>query len=113
MRSNLVVRPAMMKDHMIKVAPSATYLGMKVSEDRVRESIHESAKNRILKAWTRVREIKAIINDHRVKQIGWLKAGVVLTRAIILPSLTYSSEVWYSMYKYTKNYIEAEYKAMI
>ena len=113
MRDNLRRDPAMMQGNEIGVVESASYLGMTISESGFRETIHMTAKNRTLKAWGRVKEIKAVINDHRMKHIGWLKAGVLLIRSVVIPSITYSSETWAQMYKYTRNMIEFEYKSMI
>ena len=113
MRENLRSDPAMMQGNPVKVTKVATYLGMKVSQVGYRESIHATACHRVTKAWERVKGIKSVINDYRMSRVGWLKAGVTLIRAEILPSLTYSCEVWVDMYEYTRKMIEHEYKAII
>ena len=112
-RENLKRDPALMQGLPVKVSESATYLGMKVSETGHRETIHATACHRVIKAWGRVKEIKDAINDHRMKGSGWLKAGILLIRAIVIPSLTYSCESWVEMYEYTKKMLVTEYKAII
>ena len=113
MRNNLKAEPALMQGNPIKISEEATYLGMKVSQVGYRESVHLTARHRVTKAWERVKGIKTVINDYRMNKVGWLKAGVTLIRAEVLPSLTYSCEVWVDMYEYTRKMIEHEYKAII
>ena len=112
-REKLRTDPARMQGMPVKVSNSATYLGMKVSELGHRETIQATAQHRVIKAWGRVKEIKDAINDHRMRGSGWLKAGIILIRAVIIPSLTYSCESWVEMYEYTKKMIVTEYKAII
>ena len=113
MRVRLTADPVQMQGHRVKVTSSAMYLGMKVSKAGYRETIHEMVKHRVTKAWARVKEIKMVINHPRMKVVGWLKAGFALIKAVIIPALTYSCETWTGMYRYTQNYIEAEFKSMI
>ena len=102
-----------MHGNPVKVTEVATYLGMKVSQIGYRESVHATACHSVTKAWEQVKGIKSVINDYRMSRVGRLKAGVTLIRAEILPSLTYSCEVWVDMYKYTRKMIEHKYKAFI
>ena len=39
-------------------------------------------------------ELKSIINDARMSRLGWLRVGAQLIRSVIIPSLTYSADVW-------------------
>ena len=52
-------------------------------------------------------------NDPRMAGVGWLKSAIILSKAIIIPSLLYSSEVWAESYKYTEKTLEDEYKSML
>ena len=113
MRTSLKEVPAVMQGMPVKVSKVATYLGMKVSQTGHKETIHATAQHRVIKAWGRVKEIKDSINDYRMRGAGWFKAGIILIRAVIIPSLTYSSEAWVEMYEYTRKMLVTEYKAII
>ena len=67
-RENLTRDPALMQGHPVKVASSAMYLGMRVDQTGYRETIHATVKHRVTKAWGRVKEIKEVINNHRMRE---------------------------------------------
>ena len=113
MREKLIKLPAKMQGHPIKVSESGMYLGMKVSQNGHRDSVDMTVTHRVAKAWGRVAEIKAQINDARMTAVGWLKAGVQLIRSVIIPSLTYSADVWVVMNKSTEKFLRDEYKSMV
>ena len=113
MRENLIARPALMQGHPVKVVDSGMYLGMKISQQGHRDTVDLTVRHRIAKTWGRVAEIKNQINDARMSRLGWFRAGVQLIRSVIIPSLTYSSDVWVAMNKSTEKLIKDEYKSMI
>ena len=113
MRKALVDVPARMQGNDIKVVDSALYLGMKVSQAGFRDSIDKTVNHRIAKAWGRVAEVKAVINDSRMSRLGWLRAGATLIRSVIIPSLTYPADVWVSMNKGTEKTLASAYKSMV
>ena len=113
MRERLMKKPALMQGNPVKVSKAGTYLGMVVSELGYRDTIDLTARHRVAKAWGRVADLKAVINDTRLSRTGWLRAGVILIRAILIPSITYSAEVWLGANKATENYVSHEYKSMI
>ena len=86
---------------------------MKVSQEGHKDTIDLTARHRVAKAWGRVAEIKSNINDPRMMCIGWLKAGITMIRSMIIPSITYSGDVWISVNKGTEEYVKDEYKRMI
>merc|ERR1711893_217701 len=45
--------------------------------------------------------------------LGWLRAGITFIRATIIPSITYSSDVWLSANKCTEKYVTDEFKSMV
>ena len=53
-----------------------------------------------------------MVDDARMRSVGWFKAAVTLIRSVIVPSLTYSADVWIVMNKQTRRR-QKEYKAMI
>ena len=113
MRENLVQRPAMMQGHPVKVAESGMYLGMKVSQEGHKDTIDLTVRHRVAKAWGRVAEIKSNINDVRMSRMGWLRAGILLIRSVIIPSVSYSGDVWLAMNRVTEKYLIDEYKSMM
>ena len=68
---------------------------------------------RVAKTWGRVADLKSVINDARMTRLGWLRAGIILIRSVVVPSLSYSGDVWMSMNKATEKYVKDEYKGMI
>ena len=58
-------------------------------------------------------DIKSVINDAKMRRVGWLRAGITLIRATIIPSIAYSSDVWLSANKATEKYVTDEFKSMI
>ena len=72
-----------------------------------------TVKHQIAKAWGKVAEIKAVINDARMGRLGWLRSGVTLIKAIIIPSLTYPADVWLTMYKKSEKALRDSYKSMV
>ena len=113
MSERLQKKPALMQGNPVKVSESGTYLGMLVSNLGYKDSIDKTARHRVAKAWGRVADIKAVINDTRMRRTGWLRAGITLLRAIIIPSITYSADVWLGANKATEKYVRDEYKSMI
>ena len=113
MRDTLTTDPAKMQGNPIKIVKSGMYLGMKISQDGHKDTIDATVKHRVAKAWGRVAEVKSSINDARMTTVGWLRAGVNLIRSVIIPSLTYSADVWANMNKCTEKYLRDEYKGMI
>ena len=113
MRERLTDSPAEMQGNAIKVSSSGMYLGMKISQEGHRDSADMTARHRIAKAWGRVAEIKSQINDAKMTSIGWLKAGITLIGSVIIPSITYSGDVWLAINKATEKYVIDEYKSMI
>ena len=63
MREKLTKVPAKMQGNPIMVSGSGMYLGMKVSQNCHRDSVDMTIKHRVAKAWGRVAEIKAQINE--------------------------------------------------
>ena len=86
---------------------------MKVSQHRHRDSFDMTIKHRVAKAWGRVAEIKGQINDARMTSVGWMKAGIQLIRSVIIPSLTYSADVWVVMNKSSEKFLRDEFKSMV
>ena len=113
MRDALTSNPAVMQGNAVKVVESGMYLGMKISQSGHRDSVDLTVKHRIAKAWGKVAEVKAVINDARMGRLGWLRSGVTLIKAIIIPSLTYPADVWLSMYKKTEKALRDAYKSMV
>ena len=113
MRERLNKKHAVMQGNPIKVSSTGMYLGMKISDQGFRDTIDKTARHRVAKAWGRVAEIKSVINDARMSRVGWLRAGITYIRATIIPSITYSSEVWLSANKSTEKYIADKFKSMV
>ena len=113
LRLKLMTSPAIMQGFPVKVADTAMYLGMKVNQTGFRQTIDSTVRHRVSKAWDRAREIKIVIDDPRMRRLGWLRAGITLFRAVIIPAITYSCKVWADMYRYTRHFLETEYKAML
>ena len=89
MRESLIKNPAVMQGNKVKVTDSGLYLGMKVSQEGYKDSIDQTVKHRISKAWGRVVELKTVINDARMIKLGWLRSGITLVKAVVIPALTY------------------------
>ena len=113
MRERLTIKPAVMQGNPVKVSSSGMYLGMKVSELGFRSTLDLTARHRISKAWGRVTDVKATINDTRMLRIGWLRSAIVLIKSVIIPSITYSADIWLAANKSTEKYVTDEYKAII
>ena len=113
MRENLEERPALMQGNPVKVSRSGMYLGMVVSEDGHRASIDLTIRHRVAKSWGRVADIKSTINDSRMYRLGWLRAAVVLIRSVVIPSLTYSADVWVALNKVSEKFLKDEFKSMV
>ena len=113
MRTRLTDKPAMMQNNPIKVAKTGMYLGMVISDLGFRDSIDKTARHRVAKAWGCVADIKSVINDSRLARTGWLRAGITLIRAQIIPSLTYSADTWLGANKCTEKFISDAYKSII
>ena len=113
MREALTKNPAMMQGHPVKVSDSGMYLGMRLSQKGHRDTVDQSVKHRVAKAWSKVADIKTVINDGRARKIGWLRSGVTLIKAIIIPSLMYGGDTWVAMNKSTENFLKTEYKAIV
>ena len=45
--------------------------------------------------------------------MGWFKTAITLVRAVLIPSLTYSADVWISMNRATEKLLHEVYKAMV
>ena len=113
MRQSLTENPAKMQKHDVKVVSSGMYLGMRLSQEGFRDSIDQTVQHRITKAWGKVAEIKAVINDGRMRRLGWLRSGITLIRSSIIPALTYPADVWFAMNKATEKTLKDAYKSMI
>ena len=113
MRDRLTSNPPLMQGNPVKLASDGMYLGMKVSQAGHRDTVDKTVKHRISKAWGRVADLKNAVNDARMRPTGWFKAAVTLSRAIIIPSLTYSADVWVLMNKATEKLLHKEYKSML
>ena len=113
LKETLTQDPAVMQGNSVKLVESGMYLGMRVSQKGHRDTVDLTVKHRVAKAWGRAADIKTVINDANMRCIGWLRAGIELTRSIIIPSLTYSSDVWIMMNKATEKYLVDEYKSML
>ena len=113
MRERLTKKPAMMQGNPVKVSSAGMYLGMKVSQLGYRSTIDMTARHRMSKAWGRVTDVKATINDTRMVRIGWLRSAIVLIKSVIIPSITYSADIWLAANKATEKYVTDEYKAII
>ena len=113
MRERLEKKPAMMQGNPVKVAKTGMYLGMVISDQGFKDSIDKTAKHRVAKAWAAVADIKSVINDTRLARTGWLRSGITLIRAMIIPSLTYSADIWLAANKVTEKYVKDEYKSII
>ena len=113
MRERLEKKPAMMQGNPVKVTKSGMYLGMVISDLGFKDSIDRTAKHRVAKAWAAVADIKSVINDTRLARTGWLRTGITLIRAMIIPSLTYSADIWLAANKVTEKYVKDEYKSII
>ena len=113
LREKLTNNPAMMQGNPVKVSESGMYLGIKVSQEGFRDTINLTVLHRVAKAWGRVAELKSIINDARMSRLGWLRVGAQLIRSVIIPSLTYSADVWLAANKGTEKFLKDEYKGII
>ena len=51
------------------------YLGMKISELRHRDMINLTVKHKVAKTWGRVAEIKEVINNAKMRRMGWGEVG--------------------------------------
>ena len=112
-RENLVSRPALMQGNPVKVSKSGMYLGMVVSEEGHRATVDLTIRHRVAKSWGRVADIKSTINDSRMYRLGWLRAAVVLIRSVVIPSMTYSADVWIAMNKVSEKFLIDEFKSMV
>ena len=78
------------------------YLGMKISELGHRDTVDLTVRHRVGKAWGAVANIKSSINDARMRRQGWLRSGILLFRSVIIPSISYSGDVWWGELGYGK-----------
>ena len=113
MREQLTSDPAVMQGKPVKVSSDGMYLGMRISQEGHRDTVDMTVRHRVAKAWGRVAELKATVNDARMTYIGWLRTGINLIRGVIIPSISYSGDVWLAMNKATEKFIRDEYKGMI
>ena len=86
---------------------------MKISQRGHKDSVDMTVRHRVAKTWARVADLKAVINDARMSRLGWLRAGITLIRAVIIPSIAYSGDVWVSANKATEKFLRDEYKNII
>ena len=113
MRERLANNPAMMQGNPVKVSEAGMYLGIKVSQCGHKDTIDMTVRHRVAKTWGRVADIKAVINDARMSKLGWLRAGITLIKAIVIPSMSYSGEVWVNANKATEKFLRDEFKSII
>ena len=73
----------------------------------------ETIKKRIDKAWSRVVNIKHMINNPAVSQFGCLLVGVTLVNSNLLPILSYSAEVWLGAPMYAVQIVKSALKKMV
>ena len=87
----------------------------KVASEEIRgiERLFVVVKHRVSKAWGTVAVVKATINNARMSRVGWLIAGIAQIRGVIIPSISYSGDVWVAINKATKKFIKDEFKGMI
>ena len=113
LRAKLVSDPAVMQQHPVKVSEAGMYLGAKISQKGHKDTVDLTVRHRVSKTWGRLADLKAVINDSRMSKLGWLRAGITLIRAVIIPSLTYSGDVWMNSNKATEKFLRDEYKNII
>ena len=109
MRESLTKNPSEMQGNPVKVASSGMYLGMKISQSGHKDTIDMMVKHRVAKTWGRVADIKSVINDSRMLRLGWLRAVITLIRAVVIPSLTYSGDVWVVANKATEKFLSPQH----
>ena len=112
-RNNLSMVPVMVQGQETTVVVKETYLGMILHQDGVNESIKETVKSRTAKAWSKVPAIKGMVNDMRIREFGWLKAGILLFQSIVPSTMLYSVEAWLWCPKNIINTLEANYKKIL
>ena len=113
MRDDLKSNPVIIQGHEISIADQDTYLGMKISQAGVLDSISKTFEERKANAWNKLYSFKKMLRHPAMQMNGFIKSAVTLFRATIIPTLLYSCESWYGLTKKTLKYIEKTYKKMI
>ena len=113
MRQRLEASPVIIQGNEIKVVSADTYLGVKISQAGVKDSIKMTFEERKSKAWNKVFAFKKMLRHPAMQRNGHIKSAVGMFRAVIIPTLLYSAECWFGITKGMLNNIEKVYKKMI
>ena len=112
-RDNLRANPVIIQGHEIEVCESDTYLGVKITQAGVADSIRQTFEERKQKAWSKVFAFKKMLRHPAMQRNGYIKSAVALFRAVIIPTLLYSSECWFGVSAGMVKLVEKTYKKMI
>ena len=113
MRENFVKKPLIVQDHEVKVSEEEPYLGFKISQKGLVESVDRSIQTRVGRAWARVLEIKRLANHIKLRKVGWFKVCIALINSQIISALCYGVEAWVSPLVRQTEYLELSYKKIM
>ena len=106
-------KPIEIQGKPIKVVDGDKYLGFRISSKGVEASIRDTFEERRKKAWSKLFTVKRLLYHPVVQKNGYVRSGIVLFRAAIVPVLLYSSDCWYGLSKNMVNKIEAAYRKLL
>lgn len=113
MRESLLNDPVTIQGHQIQLSDGDTYLGMKLSQAGINDSIKQTFDERTENAWRKLFAFKKMIRHPVMQKNGFIKSAVALFRAAIIPTLLYSCESWVGITKGMLKLVEKTYKKMI
>lgn len=97
----------------VSVKEKDAYLGFTVSEKGVMHSIRETFKERADKSWRKALLLRAVANHPAMQKNGFVRSAATMFRAIVVPTLLYSSECWFGINKTMMKEIETKYHKIL
>ena len=113
MRKKFTDKPLVVQNHEVKLSQEEPYLGFKISQKGLRDSVDKSLQMRIGKAWARVFEIRHLANNPKMAKIGWLKVCIALISSQVVSALCYGVEAWIFPLVRQTDYMELSYKKIV
>ena len=113
MRKKFEEKPLVVQNHEVKLSQEEPYLGFKISQKGLRDSVDKSLQMRVGKAWARVFEIRSLANNPKMAKIGWLKVCIALISSQVISALCYGVEAWIFPLVRQTDYLELSYKKII
>ena len=105
--------PVEIQGNKIGVVEMDKYLGFKISSKGVEDSIRKTIDDRRKKAWSRLFTMKRLLRHPVIQKNGFLRSGIILFKAAIVPILMYSDDCWFGMSKNMINDLESIYRKLL